>query len=209
MSGLHGSSPFRGTTAASLGHEQTSIIGQLRWNTKLGLPTRRPQGVFFPAAKKSVIGNSHKPNAGAIQNQHCGCPQAPWGPNSDQYCNICNGFHYQTQIMTNDAIHSSHIVDTAELYTDIANGTLPAISFVKPSGWVDGHPASSKWDLFEGFTKKIVDEVKANPTLWESSAIFMTVDEGGGYYDSGYVQALDRHPRISRTGSAMPASRPR
>jgi phospholipase C len=33
---------------------------------------------------------------------------------------------------------------------NIANGTLPAVSFVKPSGWVDGHPASSKWDLFEG-----------------------------------------------------------
>jgi phospholipase C len=68
---------------------------------------------------------------------------------------------------------------------------LPAVSFVKPSGWVDGYPASSKWDLFEGFTKKIVDEVKSNPDLWKSTAIFVTVDEGGGYYDSGYVQPLD------------------
>jgi len=113
------------------------------------------------------------------------------GPNSDQYCNICNGFHYQTQIMTNDAIRTSHIVDTTDLYTDIANGTLPAVSFVKPSGWVDGHPASSKWNLYEGFVKKIVDAVRSNPKMWESTAIFVTTDEGGGYYDSGYVQALD------------------
>lgn len=110
---------------------------------------------------------------------------------SDQYCNICNGFQYQTQIMTNEAVRSSHIFDTDQLYEDIQIGNLPAVSFVKPSGWVDGHPASSKWDLFEGFTKKIVDAVQANPSLWASTAIFVTVDEGGGYYDSGYVQPLD------------------
>jgi len=113
------------------------------------------------------------------------------GANSDQYCNICNPFQYQTQIMTNAAIRTTHIVDTTDLYSDIQNGTLPAVSFVKPSGWVDGHPASSKFNLYEGFVKKIVDAVKANPELWESTAILVTVDEGGGYYDSGYVQPLD------------------
>jgi phospholipase C len=112
------------------------------------------------------------------------------GANSDQYCNICNPFQYQTSIMENPA-NRANIVDTTELYTDIHNGTLPAVSFVKPSGWVDGHPASSKFDLYEGFVKKIVDAVRANPTLWDSTAILITVDEGGGYYDSGYVQPLD------------------
>jgi len=113
------------------------------------------------------------------------------GPQSDQYCNICNPFQYQKQIMTNDAIRTAHITDTDDLYKDIENGKLPAVSFVKPSGWVDGHPASSKWDLFEGFVKKIVDEVKSKPDLWNSTVIFVTTDEGGGYYDSGYVQPLD------------------
>ena len=113
------------------------------------------------------------------------------GQKSDQYCNICNGFQYQTQIMANERVRKSHIFDTDQLYKDIQEGDLPAVSFVKPSGWVDGHPASSKWDLYEGFVKKIVDMVKENPELWESTAIFVTVDEGGGYYDSGYVQPLD------------------
>jgi len=113
------------------------------------------------------------------------------GPLSDQYCNICNGFQYQTQIMANSAVRTTHITDTDQLYTDIKNGKLPAVSFVKPSGWVDGHPASSKWDLFEGFAKNIVDLVRSKPDLWASTAIFITVDEGGGYYDSGYVQPLD------------------
>ena len=93
--------------------------------------------------------------------------------------------------MADVSVRTAHLKDTMDLYKDIENGTLPAVSFVKPSGWVDGHPASSKWNLFEGFVKKIVDEVKANNELWESTAIFVTVDEGGGYYDSGYVQPLD------------------
>ena len=113
------------------------------------------------------------------------------GANTDEYCNICNPFQYDTSIMANEAVRTAHIQDTANLYADIANGTLPAVSIVKPSGLVDGHPASSKLDLFEGFTKKIIDDVKKNPSLWKDTAIFITEDEGGGYYDSGYVQPLD------------------
>ena len=113
------------------------------------------------------------------------------GAKSDEYCTICNPFQYDTSIMANAAVRTAHIQDTANLYADIQNGTLPAVSIVKPSGLVDGHPSSSKLDLFEGFTKKIVDAVQANPTLWRDTAIMITFDEGGGYYDSGYVQPLD------------------
>ena len=109
----------------------------------------------------------------------------------NNYCDICNFFQYSTAIMTDAAARAEHLKDTTDLYDAIASGRLPAVSFVKPSGIVDGHPASSKLDLFEGFVKKIVDEVRANPELWQDTAIFVTFDEGGGYYDSGYVQPVD------------------
>jgi phospholipase C len=113
------------------------------------------------------------------------------GKDTDEYCNICNPFQYDTSIMADASVRTAHIQDTANLYKDIKDGTLPAVSIVKPSGLVDGHPSSSKLNLFEGFTKKIIDEVKKNPKLWADTAIFITEDEGGGYYDSGYVQPLD------------------
>jgi phospholipase C len=113
------------------------------------------------------------------------------GAKSDEYCNICNPFQYDTSIMANSAIRNAHIKDTTDLYQDIKNGTLPAVSIVKPDGLVDGHPSSSKLDLFEGFCKKIVDDVKANPDVWKDTAVLITFDEGGGYYDSGYVQPVD------------------
>ncbi len=110
---------------------------------------------------------------------------------TDEYCNICNWAQYDTKIMTNPTLRAKHLMDTTSLYTDLAAGTLPAVSYVKPSGLVDGHPASSKLILFEGFVKKIVEGVQANPTLAADTAIFITFDEGGGYWDSGYVQPLD------------------
>jgi phospholipase C len=110
---------------------------------------------------------------------------------ADVYCNICNFLQYSTSIMTNPAARTEHLKDTEDFYKDIRMGTLPAVSFVKPSGLVDGHPASSKLNLFEGFVLKIVDAVKRQPSLWADTAIFVTFDEGGGYYDSGYVQPLD------------------
>lgn len=109
----------------------------------------------------------------------------------DEYCNICNPFQYQTQFMGTQAARQQYIADTTELYEDIDTGNLPPVSIVKPSGFNDGHPASSKLDLFEGFTKKIINQVKANPKLWDNTAIFITEDEGGGYYDSGYIQPVD------------------
>jgi phospholipase C len=107
------------------------------------------------------------------------------------YCNICNPFLYETAIMTAPPVREAHLKDTADFYNDIARGELPAVSYVKPGGLLDGHPATSKFNLFEAFTKKIVDSVKSNPKLFAHTAIFITVDEGGGYYDSGYVQPLD------------------
>jgi phospholipase C len=110
---------------------------------------------------------------------------------NDQYCNICNFFQYSTSIMTNAAVRTAHLQDTVDLYADLQKGTLPAVSFVKPSGYVDGHPSSSNLDLFEGFAKKIIDGMQSNPELWRDTVIFITVDEGGGYYDSGYIQPVD------------------
>jgi phospholipase C len=73
----------------------------------------------------------------------------------------------------------------------VKSGDLPAVSVLKPGWPVDGHPASSKLDLFEGFTRKVISAVQSNPELWANTAIFVTFDEGGGYWDSGYIQPLD------------------
>jgi phospholipase C len=107
------------------------------------------------------------------------------------YCNICNPFLYSASIMTHPDQREDHLKDTNDLYDAIAKGKLPAVSWVKPSTFNDGHPASSKFSIFEAFARNIIEQVKSNEELWESTAILVTTDEGGGYYDSGYVQPVD------------------
>lgn len=104
------------------------------------------------------------------------------------YCNICNFESYSTSIMGDPVQRAAHIKDATDLFHAIATDTLPAVSFIKPDGLLDGHPASSKFDLFEGMAKKILDSLQAKPDLIAQTAFIITLDEGGGFYDSGYIQ---------------------
>jgi phospholipase C len=114
----------------------------------------------------------------------------PSNPNN-VYCNICNPFNYQSKFMADPTMRMAATQDTADFYNDMASGNLPAVSLVKPSSVNDGHPGSSKFDVYEAFVRKVLTTLRANPDLWKTTAVFITVDEGGGYYDSGYIQQLD------------------
>jgi phospholipase C len=107
------------------------------------------------------------------------------------YCQICNPFQYATSIMGNAAVRTAHIKDTADLITDINSNTLPSVSIGKPDGLLDGHPQSSKIDLFEAYVQHVLDALEANPSLKAQTAVFITWDEAGGYWDSGFVQPID------------------
>src|SRR5215475_14126223 len=86
---------------------------------------------------------------------------------------------------------AAHIKDTSGLIADIKANTLPAVSIGNPDGLLDGHPQSSKIDLFEAYVQNILDALEANPKLKADTVVFITWDEAGGYWDSGYIQPLD------------------
>lgn len=107
------------------------------------------------------------------------------------YCGGCNPFQYAKSIMENPAAVAEHLKDTTDLVAAIADGTLPAVAFGKPDGLLDGHPQSSKTDLFEAYVTHLLEALDANPALRAETAVFITWDEAGGFWDSGYVQPLD------------------
>jgi phospholipase C len=121
------------------------------------------------------------------------------GTGGDWYCDICNAFQYSASIMGNAAQRAAHIKDATDFFADVDAGRLPAVSYIKPDSFDDGHPASSKLDLLEALTRRVIDRVRAHDDLFESTAIFVTFDEGGGYWDSGFFQPIDAFgdgPRI-------------
>jgi phospholipase C len=135
----------------------------------------------FAAANPTVLNSSSPMTAAAVADTaHA---------TGALYCQICNPFQYATSIMTNNP--SQHLKDTVDLVAEIQNNTLPSVAVGKPDGILDGHPSSSKVDLFEAYVQKILDALDANPALKADTVVFITWDEAGGYYDSGFIQPID------------------
>jgi phospholipase C len=107
------------------------------------------------------------------------------------FCPICNPMQYAASIYGNPAQIKAHTADITDFFTAVANDQLPSVAFVKPSGLADGHPQSSKLILFEALLDNIVDQVRAKPELFAETAIIVTWDESGGFYDSGFIQPVD------------------
>src|SRR5271168_2738648 len=74
---------------------------------------------------------------------------------------------------------------------DVARDELPEVSFVRPYEPYSGHPADSSVSAYEYFVMSIANAAMSHRALFDSTAIIVTFDEGGGYYDSGYIQPLD------------------
>lgn len=116
--------------------------------------------------------------------------RTPTGVDKDLYCLICDPLAHSTAVMTSALRDNLQSLDS--FFRDLADEKqLPAVSFVIPPNPESGHPAYSTVSSLERFVKGVVAKVQANAVVWSKSAILITTDEGGGYYDSGYIQILD------------------
>ena len=111
------------------------------------------------------------------------------GNATDMWCSICNPLQFTKSVMTGPL--RNKIQDVSNFYYDLASGNLPAVSFVRPYESYCGHPADSTLSFYENFIKQLIGKVKGQKDVWKYTAILITLDEGGGYYDSGYIQPLD------------------
>lgn len=76
---------------------------------------------------------------------------------------------------------SKHFVSNGDYWSDVALGTLPNISVLVSLGQFDDHPPASS-ALSQGWVLSAIDAAEAGPE-WNSTAIFVTYDEYGGFYD--------------------------
>ena len=80
-----------------------------------------------------------------------------------------------------------HLFPVAQYYADAASGQLPQVSFVDPMLAGDGattndeHPPANV-QVGQAFTAGVIDALFHSPE-WTSSALFLTYDEDGGFYD--------------------------
>jgi len=74
-----------------------------------------------------------------------------------------------------------NVQDTSQIYRALRAGRLPAVSWVIPSGDVSEHPTSSV-RKGQAYVTSIVNAIMRS-SAWRSTAIFLTWDDWGGFYD--------------------------
>jgi phospholipase C len=84
---------------------------------------------------------------------------------------------------------AQHNPDTAQFYADIALGTLPQVSWLIPAGGNAEHPPDRVTKGME-YVTALVNAVMASQ-YWSNTAIFITWDDWGGFYDHATPPNVD------------------
>ena len=81
----------------------------------------------------------------------------------------------------NSSTWSSNVVSVDQFIIDAQNGNLPAVSWVIPRSAQSEHPSNSTC-AGENWTVQQINAVMQGPQ-WNSTAIFLTWDDFGGFFD--------------------------
>jgi phospholipase C len=97
--------------------------------------------------------------------------------------------HHRTPSSTAAIGHpdlSHHQYDLADFWRSAATGNLPAVSFLKPAVYDNGHPATSDPLDEQKFLVSTINRIQQLPT-WSSTAIVIAYDDSDGWYDHQMV----------------------
>ncbi len=84
-----------------------------------------------------------------------------------------------------------HLKDEDDLIGDIEKGTLPAVAFYKPVGEENEHPGYANVASGDDKVADIIERIRKSPA-WTNTAIIVTYDENGGFWDHVAPPRLDR-----------------
>jgi phospholipase C len=85
----------------------------------------------------------------------------------------------------------SNIQTLSNFFTAAKDGTLPAVSWISPNGSVSEHPPA-KVSAGQAYVTGLVNAIMNSPD-WDSTAIFLTWDDWGGFYDHVRPPAIDEN----------------
>ncbi len=86
--------------------------------------------------------------------------------------------------------YDSHLQSWNQFLNQTANGTLPAVSYLFSQGTGDSQGPPDNILNGEEWLLYVVDSIEKSPS-WNSTAIFITYDEFGGYFDQVSPPVLD------------------
>ena len=97
-----------------------------------------------------------------------------------------NGYEWSAydaiQDIRNTKQWQQHVVDYTQFAKDAASGNLPTVSWLVTPASISEHPPVSVC-VGENWTVQQINAIMNNKSLWSSTAIFLTWDDFGGFYD--------------------------
>ena len=85
---------------------------------------------------------------------------------------------------------ANHQYDLSDFDIALQQHNLPAVSFLKPAAYENGHPGNSDPLDEQRFIANTVDEIESSPE-WSSTAIVITYDDSDGWYDHVAPPVID------------------
>jgi phospholipase C len=84
-----------------------------------------------------------------------------------------------------------HLKDLDDFIADIEKGTLPPVSFYKPRRGINQHPCCTDVANGDAHAADLLRRIEASPA-WSSTAVIVTYDENGGWWDHVAPPKIDR-----------------
>jgi phospholipase C len=85
----------------------------------------------------------------------------------------------------------SNVQSLSSFFTAARDGTLPAVSWIDPNGMVSEHPPALV-SAGQTYVTGLVNALEQSPD-WDSTAIFLSWDDWGGFYDHVVPPVVDRN----------------
>ncbi len=91
-------------------------------------------------------------------------------------------FNYYARFAPGTKERETHLLDGENFMQAIEKGTLPQVAFYKPTGLFNEHPGYTDVLTGDKHIAEILDKIKRSP-LWKKTAVIITYDENGGFWD--------------------------
>jgi acid phosphatase len=91
-------------------------------------------------------------------------------------------FNYFARFAPGAPDRARHLKDLTDLERDIERGTLPQVSFYKPTGLVNEHPSYTDLKAGDEHMHELLTKLRNSPQ-WPKMVVIVTYDENGGFWD--------------------------
>jgi phospholipase C len=111
-----------------------------------------------------------------------GIPWAFYGATNQQYGYIWSAYSSIRRYREHPERWAKYIRPVDRLIDDLEAGQLPPVVWVTPRGEESDHPGGNSWCHGYNWTTRVINAIMASP-VWEDTAVFLTWDDYGGFYD--------------------------